>query len=90
MPPKCRHAPYQVVVEGIKRPRGLFNIKVELGDPKGVRFEPLEALVDTHAFYTVMPTAVLTRSELNRPSGKYSSCPTAAWSTTISERPGSG
>jgi predicted aspartyl protease len=34
---------------------GTFRVTVEVGDPSGQRFEPIEALVDTGATYTVLP-----------------------------------
>jgi clan AA aspartic protease len=34
---------------------GTFSYPIEIGDPEGERFEPLEALVDTGASYTVVP-----------------------------------
>ncbi|HEY7269861.1 MAG TPA: clan AA aspartic protease [Dehalococcoidia bacterium] len=40
---------------------GSFNVEVEIGDPSGTRFESVEALVDTGAAYTCIPSDVLTR-----------------------------
>jgi clan AA aspartic protease len=40
---------------------GTFNVTLEIGDPSGQRFEPVEALVDTGATYTVVPAPVLER-----------------------------
>src|SRR3989337_3210085 len=40
---------------------GSFRVKIEIGDPKGERFEALEALVDTGATYTWVPRSVLER-----------------------------
>lgn len=36
-----------------------FDVLIELGDPQGTRFEPLEALVDTGTHYTTVPAAIL-------------------------------
>ena len=38
---------------------GTFNVTIEIGDPQGQRWEPVEALVDTGASYTWMPLSVL-------------------------------
>jgi len=38
---------------------GTFRVSVEIGDPAGERFEPVEALVDTGAGYTVVPRSIL-------------------------------
>ncbi len=38
-----------------------FRVTIEIGDPKGERFEPVEALVDTGATYTWVPRSVLER-----------------------------
>lgn len=40
---------------------GTFNVTIEVGDPRGDRFEPVEALVDTGATYTVVPAPTLER-----------------------------
>jgi clan AA aspartic protease len=40
---------------------GTFSVRVEVGDPARVRFEVVEALVDTGATYTVLPSALLRR-----------------------------
>ncbi len=40
---------------------GAFRVKMEIGDPAGVRFDVLEALVDTAATYTWVPRDVLER-----------------------------
>ncbi|HEX5368453.1 MAG TPA: retroviral-like aspartic protease family protein [Dehalococcoidia bacterium] len=40
---------------------GTFHQQIELGDFDGERFEALEALVDTGATYTSVPSAVLDR-----------------------------
>lgn len=55
-----RYYKYETVVEGIRRrPVGCFNVLMEVGDPRGARFEPLEALVDTGTFYTMVPASIL-------------------------------
>jgi len=41
--------------------RGTFRVNVEIGDPRGERFEPLEVLVDTGATYMWIPRSVLDR-----------------------------
>jgi predicted aspartyl protease len=38
---------------------GTFSVTVDVGDPGGTRFQPVEALVDTGATYTVLPGSVL-------------------------------
>ncbi len=38
---------------------GTFRVKIEIGDPKGERFESVEALVDTGPSYTWVPTSLL-------------------------------
>ena len=38
-----------------------FSVKIEIGDPEGLRFEELEALVDTGATTTVVEATVLRR-----------------------------
>ncbi len=38
---------------------GTFRVRIEVGDPAGQRFEPVEALVDTGASHTVFPGSFL-------------------------------
>ncbi len=38
---------------------GTFSVLIEVGDPGGHRFEGMEALVDTGATYTVVPSRTL-------------------------------
>lgn len=38
---------------------GAFRVTLELGDLEGRRWEPVEALVDTGATYTVVPASIL-------------------------------
>ncbi len=38
---------------------GVFTIQIEIGDASGGKFEPVEALVDTRATNTVVPTSLL-------------------------------
>ncbi len=40
---------------------GTFRVNIEIGDPQGQRFEPVEALVDTGATYTTVPASMLRR-----------------------------
>ncbi len=40
---------------------GTFRVKIEIGDPAGIRFDTLEALVDAAATYTWVPRDVLER-----------------------------
>jgi len=40
---------------------GVFSVRVEVGDPQGQRFEPVEALVDSGASYTTAPASLLRR-----------------------------
>lgn len=40
---------------------GTFRVTVEIGDPKGERYESVESLVDTGASYTQVSTSVLER-----------------------------
>jgi aspartyl protease family protein len=43
---------------------GTFTGNIEVGDPTGQRFEPVAALVDTGATYTVLPASTLKRLEV--------------------------
>ena len=38
---------------------GTFRVRIEVGDPSRDRFEPVDALVDTGATYTVLPRRLL-------------------------------
>lgn len=38
---------------------GTFRVQVEIGDPAGQRYEPVEVLVDTGATYTTVPRPLL-------------------------------
>ena len=38
---------------------GTFHVDIEIGDPQGLRYEPVEALVDTGAAYTSVPQPLL-------------------------------
>ena len=38
---------------------GTFRVRIEIGDIERRRFEPIEALVDTGATYTVLPKGLL-------------------------------
>ena len=40
---------------------GTFSVTVELGDPKGARWEPVEMLVDSGATFTWVPAPILRR-----------------------------
>jgi predicted aspartyl protease len=40
---------------------GTFKVTMEIGDPQAQRFEPIAALVDTGATYTVAPRLLLQR-----------------------------
>jgi len=40
---------------------GTFKIDIEVGDPQGLRYERIEALVDTGASYLALPRSLLTR-----------------------------
>ena len=40
---------------------GTFYHTIEIGDPQGANFEPMEALVDTGASYTAVPGSILKR-----------------------------
>lgn len=40
---------------------GTFSVRLEVGDPQGQRYEPLEALVDTGATYSMVPASLLRR-----------------------------
>ncbi len=48
---------------------GSFNVKIEIGDPTRERWIDMDALVDTGAFITSVPTSVL-RALGVQPSGK--------------------
>jgi len=45
---------------------GTFFVTIEVGDPEGTRFEAVEALVDTGATYTSLPSSLLTRLGVDR------------------------
>jgi predicted aspartyl protease len=38
---------------------GTLRVRIQVGDAKLERFEPIEALVDTGATYTVLPRSLL-------------------------------
>ena len=38
---------------------GTFKVEMEIGDPDGMRFETVDALVDTGATYTTAPASLL-------------------------------
>ena len=38
---------------------GIFRVDVEVGDPTGTRYEPVDALVDTGATHTSLPRPML-------------------------------
>ena len=40
---------------------GVFQVGIEVGDPRGERFEKVEALVDSGATYTMLPASLLQR-----------------------------
>ncbi|MGQ9571742.1 MAG: aspartyl protease family protein [Dehalococcoidia bacterium] len=40
---------------------GTFRVAIEIGDPQGQRWETVDALVDTGASYTWLPSDLLTR-----------------------------
>ncbi|MGH7321646.1 MAG: aspartyl protease family protein [Candidatus Rokuibacteriota bacterium] len=40
---------------------GTFRVPLEIGDPQGQRWEPVDALVDTGASYTLLPASLLDR-----------------------------
>ncbi len=40
---------------------GTFSVTIEVGDPQGQRYEPVEAIVDTGSSYTMLPAALLQR-----------------------------
>ena len=40
---------------------GTFLVQIELGDPEGRRYETVEALVETGATYTTVPSSTLRR-----------------------------
>ena len=39
---------------------GIFNVALEIGDPEGQRYETIEAMVDSGAAYTIVPSSLLT------------------------------
>ena len=43
---------------------GTFDVTIHAGDPGRTRFEPVEALVDTGASYTMLPAALLRRLDV--------------------------
>ena len=38
---------------------GTFHVSIDVGDPQGERYEPVEALVDTGATYATFPASIL-------------------------------
>ena len=40
---------------------GTFRVSIEIGDPRGERYEQVEALVETGATYTTAPASILQR-----------------------------
>ena len=40
---------------------GTFRVSIDIGDPQGERYEPVDALVDTGATYLTLPGSVLQR-----------------------------
>ena len=38
---------------------GTFQVELEIGDPQGQHFEPVDALVDSGATYTTLPESIL-------------------------------
>ena len=40
---------------------GIFNVQLEVGDPDGQRYETVEAMVDSGAAYSFMPSSLLRR-----------------------------
>ena len=60
---------------------GTFQITVEIADPAGQRFEPVEMLVDTGARFTKVPEDLLERLGVPvRAPTRQSSLTAAAWS----------
>ncbi|MBI3456114.1 MAG: retroviral-like aspartic protease family protein [Candidatus Rokubacteria bacterium] len=45
---------------------GTFRVPIEVGAPRGERWEPVEALVDTGASYTLLPASLLDRLGVTR------------------------
>ena len=44
---------------------GTFRIPLEVGDPQGLRYESVEALVDSRATYTTLPASLLRRLDVD-------------------------
>lgn len=40
---------------------GIFNVKLEIGNPQGERYEVVEAMVDSGSTYTTLPASLLQR-----------------------------
>ena len=38
---------------------GVFQVELEIGDPRGERYEKIDALVDSGATYTMLPSSLL-------------------------------
>lgn len=38
---------------------GVFQVELEIGDPRGERYEKIDALVDSGATYTMLPSSFL-------------------------------
>lgn len=49
---------------------GTFHVAIEIGDPAGTRWQTVQALVDTGASYTVVPSRILAALSVQ---------PTARW-----------
>ena len=43
---------------------GTFQVELEIGDPQGQHFEPVDALVDSGATYTTLPESLLRKLEV--------------------------
>ena len=49
--------PPRAIILGV----GTFRVTIEIGDPQGSRFDPVEALADTGSTYTWVPRDILSR-----------------------------
>ena len=49
------------MTERDEKDMGTFVVRLEVADPEGRRFETVEAMVDSGATYTTLPTSILER-----------------------------
>ena len=65
---------------------GVFSTPIEVGDSEGTRFEWFDALVDTGATYTMLPSSVLEDLGVTLDGAGHSGSRTEASGTTTWQR----